>query len=414
MDYVVQFSGTMAYDFVKKVFVKNEYRSGNPSARDLFTYGTTDAKKQWAAAIAGPAPPSHGAICYMCKLPINDRGNWNSGQVEHLLPSALAFLLFGLPTDFSRSNSNFISKIRSIPGLAEQITSYQQRVQTLQSLNFDWAHAYCNGLKSDFVFLNILKASPSCFGDDGRCSITTVPDFIPGVGSNIGIGNGRTLDAIQHVIGLMVNGSETSQSVGRPIFLQNLTNGGLADNDSKANFIGSNIVTKFTSLTDQLNTNINNNNGSLLPLMLFNLKSAITIALSKKDGTPSSKYDEAITNFISNSHSAFTGGSKRVRQRGGNEEFIPEDQKISEEDFTTLIEYMSGRSLPSPISTPTRQSFFNTGPMTPQASLGGPIKQLPFTAPTYSLDEGMVYGGKRRSRRRNIKKRKMRKTIRRK
>lgn len=136
--------------------------------RNKLSYGQNEAKKQWAIALRdGAVPDSERTPCFICKMPCSDRERWSSPQVEHLLPSAFAFLLFGLPGKFHLNwrDDNDLA-IRKIYKAA---VDFGNSMKELQATNYKWCHTYCNGIKRDNIFIKILRATPGCLDDYGAC-----------------------------------------------------------------------------------------------------------------------------------------------------------------------------------------------------------------------------------------------------
>lgn len=135
--------------------------------RDFFTYGITSAAAQWgntvgmeAAAVAA-LPYGAKEICFLCGnfFPTNIPGAGHPGHstVEHFLPSACAFILFGLPPKVgSVLNQEVIMAAQMNPLL--NFDDYQRR---LIMQNFGYAHSYCNSKKSDLLFLDVIRFSPN-------------------------------------------------------------------------------------------------------------------------------------------------------------------------------------------------------------------------------------------------------------
>jgi hypothetical protein len=136
--------------------------------RNKLSYGVNQAESQWAKALLdGAVPDPEGTPCFICKLPCTKREEWSSPQVEHLLPSAFAFLLFGLPGKFhSNWKEDSDAPTRKIYKAA---VDFGASMRELQATNYKWCHAYCNRIKGASIFIKILRATAGCLDDYGAC-----------------------------------------------------------------------------------------------------------------------------------------------------------------------------------------------------------------------------------------------------
>jgi protein-arginine kinase activator protein McsA len=130
--------------------------------RDKLSYGQNEAKKQWAIALRENEPDPDTEDCFICEQPHSKSEHWSSPQVEHLLPSAFAFLLFGLPGKFHlkwRDDKEESSRI-----IYNTAVQFGELMKGLQVNNYKWCHAYCNSIKRDSIFVKIVKATKGCLG----------------------------------------------------------------------------------------------------------------------------------------------------------------------------------------------------------------------------------------------------------
>lgn len=407
------------YNFIANTFVDGETTDrGNPKTpRDLFSYGVFLAKEQWALTLGidkERLTPNADDTCFLCKMPFKLGGKskaWNSPQVEHLLPSALAFLLFGLPANLIPGRTaEFTKKIASIPGLSDKITTYLKTKRDIQIHNYKWAHTFCNGQKRDMVFLNILKATESCFNPRlmERCEILTNPDRPSkkyggtGAGIGIGIGNGDTVKTIDRYIDMLLPKPGEAASESKKLFGQTF-------NGKDPSSIGMNIIDSYQPIIAWLNDYSSKTGESLIPLIAINLRFTITIITSESGGIPTEFLDKSIEKLDTLIKGIFIGGKKSIRG-GGEEEAIPEGFKITGQEFDIMLNYfdfmykynsqhnpvlhaaiLSEMPSKSGWTYPTNlQTAGPVGLLSPQASTGGPL----------SNSGSMTDGGRRRTKKR--------------
>jgi len=90
----------------------------------------------------GMTHPTSSDKCWLCNLEFGQQDFYKNpayyAQCEHLLPSAVGFMLFGIPTDKKST---------------DDLTS------TFLKPNYSWAHAECNVIKRDLLFLTIIKGN---------------------------------------------------------------------------------------------------------------------------------------------------------------------------------------------------------------------------------------------------------------
>lgn len=172
-----KFGPTDAFKFIASRFSNADViKKFNPEKlkdkRNQLDYGEHVAKKQWALTLrkGTELPEPDDEECFVCgsRFKIGGKREWNSPEVEHLLPSAFAFLLFGLPGDFHEKwldktdeNSLVVSNYANLFGIL---------MKPLQNRNYRWCHSYCNQQKSDSIFIDILEQTDSCkYIDEGKC-----------------------------------------------------------------------------------------------------------------------------------------------------------------------------------------------------------------------------------------------------
>ena len=144
-------------------------------ARNVFTNGSYSAKQQWRIALGGVDPNSAGKNCFICNLPLapagSDPNTWAAPQVEHLMPSAMAFLLLGLPGAFSQGVHGKISEIN--PVIGDLVMRFNMINREIQLQDFDWAHRLCNVCKDKLLFLDMIGMTPGCLTPAlGSCSLS--------------------------------------------------------------------------------------------------------------------------------------------------------------------------------------------------------------------------------------------------
>jgi hypothetical protein len=144
-------------------------------ARNVFTNGSYSAKQQWRIALGGVDPNPAGKNCFICNLPLAPAGGdpniWAAPQVEHLMPSAMAFLLLGLPGAFSQGIHGKISEIN--PAIGDLVMRFNMVNKELQLQDFDWAHRLCNAWKDKLLFLDMIGMTPGCLNPAlGSCSLS--------------------------------------------------------------------------------------------------------------------------------------------------------------------------------------------------------------------------------------------------
>ena len=130
--------------------------------REKFNYGVADAKCQWGNALNDKhkVPDSDDEICFICGLNFNERETWSKPEVEHLLPSAFAFLLFGLPGKFHLKWRNDDEEACRI--IYKAAVEFGEVVRNLQVKNYMWCHKVCNLVKSDKIFIEVVKTTMGC------------------------------------------------------------------------------------------------------------------------------------------------------------------------------------------------------------------------------------------------------------
>ena len=140
--------------------------------RKDFNYGVDTAKDQWVIASDHKVPDSEEETCFICGLDFNTTKikDWRSPQVEHLLPSAFAFLLFGLPGKFHLKWRNDDDEACRI--IYKEAVEFGEIVRNLQVKNFLWCHAVCNLIKKDKIFIEAVKITRACKSDRyGDCEV---------------------------------------------------------------------------------------------------------------------------------------------------------------------------------------------------------------------------------------------------
>jgi len=142
--------------------IKNLNLARIKEKRKQLDYGEDIAKEQWALSLKKEVPDPGREKCFVCGLrfKIGGKRAWNSPEVEHLLPSAFAFLLFGLPGDFHEKwldktdeNSVVVSTYADL---------FAIRMKPIQSRNYKWCHNYCNIQKSHSIFIDIVQQNNAC------------------------------------------------------------------------------------------------------------------------------------------------------------------------------------------------------------------------------------------------------------
>jgi len=147
------------------------------AARDLLSYATYGAQTQWEIAANAVAmakgdgtkvPESDESICYICGEPINNQ-LLGKANADHLLPSALGFLFFGLPGNLNTTD---------LSGMGEQlkteILNTSRLLSQYQFHNYAWCHQICNIAKSAKSFVNVLALGKGCSDTSTSCDIKLV------------------------------------------------------------------------------------------------------------------------------------------------------------------------------------------------------------------------------------------------
>ena len=108
--------------------------------------------------------PGDGCQCYICGLPIvKQRGTHqikhpDGGQCEHIIPVATLTTLVTIPkNEYIYSLADLIINDTNIEN-SDKLSQFKKiiKIRTLLLvLLFDWAHPYCNILKSDYPFFDI-------------------------------------------------------------------------------------------------------------------------------------------------------------------------------------------------------------------------------------------------------------------
>lgn len=156
----------------------------DPGAIDIqrkdFNYGVDTAKSQWGIALKdkNKVPDSDDETCFICGLNFNESETWSKPEVEHLLPSAFAFLLFGLPGKFHLKWRNDDDEACRI--IYKEALEFGEIVRNLQVKNYLWCHKFCNLVKSDKIFIEAVKKTKGCNSDRyGDCELDIIePDDI--------------------------------------------------------------------------------------------------------------------------------------------------------------------------------------------------------------------------------------------
>lgn len=109
----------------------------NTARGDLLEVSLKARQQCYALGMTNPPPD---ARCWLCTLPFGEQ-NINTyplqyAQCEHLLPSAIGFMLVGIPEGLK--------------------TMTPETAQFLRA-NYSWAHAECNRIKRDSVFLEVIR-----------------------------------------------------------------------------------------------------------------------------------------------------------------------------------------------------------------------------------------------------------------
>lgn len=88
----------------------------------------------------GMLPAKSEELCWLCGLPFKEQlyhiFPLQYAQCEHVLPSAIGYLTVGIPTDIKSTDESTINFLKH---------------------NYSWAHAECNRIKRDAVFLTIIN-----------------------------------------------------------------------------------------------------------------------------------------------------------------------------------------------------------------------------------------------------------------
>lgn len=97
--------------------------------------------RQQCYALGMKNPPQRSR-CWLCTLPFGEQ-NINThplqyAQCEHLLPSAIGFMLIGIP---------------------EGLNTMTPEVAQFLRANYSWAHAECNRIKRDSLFLEVIRTN---------------------------------------------------------------------------------------------------------------------------------------------------------------------------------------------------------------------------------------------------------------
>lgn len=173
-----QFGPTDAIKLIAKRFSNlDALKDFNPSTlkdpRNQLSYGLNEAKKQWGKALRSEdVPDPEYDQCFVCKLDLSKENTWSSPQVEHLLPSAFAFLLFGLPGKFHfkwRDDKEESSRI-----IYTTAVEFGDLMNDLQVENYKWCHAYCNTIKRDSIFIKIVKVTDGCLDSSSDTCIVEI------------------------------------------------------------------------------------------------------------------------------------------------------------------------------------------------------------------------------------------------
>ena len=164
-----------AFIAIKNRFMKNPELLQDKygvHTRDLLTYGTYNAETQWALAIRTRLPDKDRSYCYICsqKCSSNIPHSWDYPEVEHLLPSSFAFLTIGLPGEFNQKWHK-PAKVK-YTRMYNSVIGFQKIARELQEHNFTWCHKYCNSVKSDSIFIDLVRVTSGCKDKSfGKCLI---------------------------------------------------------------------------------------------------------------------------------------------------------------------------------------------------------------------------------------------------
>ena len=180
------FGPTKAFEYLSSFFSQEvdipTIRDNSGSLRELFTYGCYIAPSQYylVAALSGQEIPGKN-FCFICGKQLSPERHvygWpeqppgsrfidacTTAQAEHLLPSALAFFLFGLPSSgLSNIHASFVAYSQTLPPELKQITAeiinQNRNNAKKQYRNFGWAHPSCNVYKSAYVLPDIIQEIP--------------------------------------------------------------------------------------------------------------------------------------------------------------------------------------------------------------------------------------------------------------
>ena len=290
--------------------------------RDLLTYGTYNAETQWALAIRTKLPDKDKSYCYICSEKCSSKipHNWDYPEVEHLLPSSFAFLTIGLPGEFNQKWHK-PAKVRYMR-MYNAVIGFQKIARELQEHNFTWCHKYCNGVKSDSIFIDLVRVTSACKDKRfGKCLIK--------------INNGKDIRINEDNVELFVK-TLTDKNKGMALDWKRSISDNYMISEGTKEVINYNIQEAFDPLVDKLrsfNIEINDDRTVLDYMIMFNLQIGICIIKMNDDKEISDERLDHIVELYEAINRAVNG--RNIMEGGVLRKF--DEYLLTEEEFNTFL-----------------------------------------------------------------------------
>lgn len=307
-----EFGPTDALNFlVMNCFDDEVIANFNPDTmkekRKQLDYGSHQAETQWEIALKRDIPEAENNDCFICELDFNNTKvkDWSSPEIEHLFPSAFAFLLFGLPGKFHlkwKDERDEASKI-----ITNAAIKFGELMRDLQVKNYKWCHAYCNKIKDASIFIDILEQTDGCRQlRKDKCTVSMKTD------KDIKMNHNAILSYIRK---LRTSESDRARSWKRSY-----------RGDSKD--IHANIITAFSPLLNKLKEY---NRDVLMGMLIFNLDIATCIVRKYLRKSIPIQRVNSIKEWLDIISIRLKNGSN---MKGGGNEYL--NKKFTKEDFEDL------------------------------------------------------------------------------
>jgi hypothetical protein len=353
-------------------------------ARDVFTNGTYSADQQWKTVLGGALPPVGN--CFICGLPCGSGapGEWAQPQIEHLLPSAMAFLTIGLPGKFTQGIHAKLAE--SYPGIADFSRVVVAAQQLIQRQDFDWAHRLCNTWKSDLLFMNLLFMSPGCLGGPPPCNFSVSQPITVAASASFPFET-------------FIQRANTSQAPGKTAvggMAQNRISLGLgAFGDREKGLISAKLA-PFAAMLEAINTQftatITSPTGERVVMsgietfIACNLLTAVAVFIFATGGRPeniASRLATLLTRQIK------AGGKRKLKRGGGVTGFVlPNSLKITPEEFNGALDLWAHLMTHGPVDIdgkyPNLGALFSTFHEMPPPQSPTAYPPTPVLTPTYA------------------------------